>query len=87
MVAITSYGALKLNQALCMLFAVGMNFFPQKFMEGYNADVFDGKADIIMQFCMGIVSAPACRAIPAAAARARAHPQRPHGLARPRSSA
>ena len=51
---ITAYGALKANQMLGLMFALGMTMFPEKMMEGYKADTFTGSAKVMFQYFMGI---------------------------------
>jgi len=55
MALVTAYGALKVNQFICMAFALGMCFFPVKMMDGYKADSFKGMASTCFQFFMGIM--------------------------------
>lgn len=55
MALVTAYGALKVNQFICMAFALGMCFFPVKLMDGYKADSFKGTASTCFQFFMGIM--------------------------------
>jgi len=51
---VTAYGALKTSQLVLTAFTIGMNFFPDKLMEGYKAETFTGTADTAFKFFLGI---------------------------------
>jgi len=46
--------AVRVNQIVSMLFAIGLGFFPQPFLDGYKAIEFEGEAKVMVFFAFGL---------------------------------
>jgi len=46
--------AVRVNQIVSMLFAIGLGFFPQPFLDGYKAIKFEGEAKVMVFFAFGL---------------------------------